>query len=146
MKSLAAPRGRLGLLTGQIALAIVVGLVLAPGAATGWMISGPWGIAAAVVAAVSCWMGAASALAAAALLSGVANGLGGLLAGMGLRMGIPLTCGLLLQLTGGPLTEAGVLYYLLVFYPITLSVEIALSIRHASADKRAASLPEQGPS
>jgi hypothetical protein len=44
------------------------------------------------------------------------------------RLGIPFLTGLLLHLQGGPLAEAGLLYYLLVFYPIALTVEIALSL------------------
>jgi len=146
MKSLPAAPRRHGLLACQIALAIAVALLLAPAGMAGSLISGGWGLAAAVVAAVCCWLGAASALAAAVLLADVAGGLAGLLAGMVLRMGIPLTCGLVLHLRNGALAQAGVLYYLLVFYPVTLAVEIALSLPRTSAAKPAANLPKQRPS
>jgi len=50
------------------------------------------------------------------------------LAGMVPRMGIPAGGAIGLQLLGGILAEGGVLYYLLVFYPITLAAEAWLSL------------------
>jgi hypothetical protein len=49
------------------------------------------------------------------------------LAGMMARMGIPLAAALCAYFSGGPLADAGFLYYLVVFYPVTLTVEIFLS-------------------
>jgi hypothetical protein len=62
------------------------------------------------------------------LLRGPKHALAALLAGMAARMGIPLAFGLAIHLQGGPLAEAGLLYYLLVFYPVALAAETALSL------------------
>ena len=43
-------------------------------------------------------------------------------------MGIPFGVGLAIHLGGGPLANAGFLYYLLVFYPVTLAAETGLSL------------------
>jgi hypothetical protein len=42
------------------------------------------------------------------------------------RMGIPLAAIVAVYLHGGPLVSAGVLYYLITFYLVMLTVEIAL--------------------
>jgi hypothetical protein len=47
---------------------------------------------------------------------------------MAARFVLPLGCGLACQIRGGDLAEGGVLYYLLVFYPLTLGVETVLSL------------------
>ncbi len=52
----------------------------------------------------------------------------GMLLGMFPRMAIPIGLGLAIQLRGGPLAEAGLLVYLVVFYPVTLAVETAMSL------------------
>ena len=53
------------------------------------------------------------------------------------RMGIPLLPVLLIHLQGGRLAEGGLLYYLLIFYPITLAVEIAISLPDRRRQARA---------
>ena len=47
--------------------------------------------------------------------------------GMMARMGIPLAAALIVYFRGGPLADAGFLYYLIVFYPVTLTAETFLS-------------------
>jgi len=91
-------------------------------------VSGSAGIAAALVAAGLCLLGAGLALVACRLFRGPEHVLPAVLVGMLLRMGIPLASGLALQFQGGPLAEAGLLVYLVVFYPVTLFVETALSL------------------
>ena len=54
--------------------------------------------------------------------------LGALLIGIVLRMSLPILCALILHTKGGPLTQAGGIGYLLVFYPVTLLVETVLSL------------------
>ncbi len=48
-------------------------------------------------------------------------------AGMIIRMGVPLTVALIVFFRGGPLADAGFLYYLIVFYVVALTVETFLS-------------------
>lgn len=93
----------------------------------GWL-SGLVGLWAAAAAAGLCLAGAAMALVAGHLLRGPKHILYGMLAGMAARMGIPLGFGLAWHHFGGTLAEAGLLAYLLVFYPVTLAAETALSM------------------
>jgi hypothetical protein len=97
-----------------------------------WL-GGLGGAAAAAVAAALCLLGAEVALALAHLFRGPDRAWRGMLAGMFPRMGIPLILGLAVQLGGGVLAENGVLVYLVVFYPLTLSVELALSLPPAES-------------
>jgi hypothetical protein len=89
------------------------------------------GLGAAAVAAGLCLLGAGSALVAGRRLRGPNDVLLRLLVGMPLRMGLPLAIGLMCHFRGGVLAEAGLLYYLLVFYPVTLGVETTLSLPSA---------------
>jgi hypothetical protein len=50
------------------------------------------------------------------------------LLGMGINMGIPLVFGAAIQLRGGPLSQAGFLYYLVLFYLLTLAVKTMLTL------------------
>ena len=56
------------------------------------------------------------------------------LLGMMVRMGIPLAAALIVYFSGGPLADAGFLYYLVVFYPVTLTAEIFLSRPHSDPE------------
>jgi hypothetical protein len=86
------------------------------------------GLIAAIVAAAVCLAGALLALIIRGFLTGPESALAALVLGMATRMGLPLASGLAIHLHGGPLAEAGFLYYLVVFYPITLAVETLLSL------------------
>jgi hypothetical protein len=93
-----------------------------------WSLSGSPGLAAAGLAAGVCLGGAAAALAISYIFRAPQHVLYGVLFGMAARMGLPLAAGLICWRHGGPLAEAGALYYLLIFYPITLGVETVLSL------------------
>jgi hypothetical protein len=107
------------------ALVLAVFAIVGPAAV---VIGGPMALMAAAVAAALCWAGAAIALTTSRFLPGPSLALAALSTGMVARMAIPLAAGLALHLRGGPLAEAGMLYYLLVFYPVTLAVETLLSL------------------
>lgn len=110
------------------ALAIVVLVVFAMACPVAVHIGGSMAVAAAALAAVLCLTGAALALTTSRLLPGPKLALAVLVTSMAARMGIPLAFGLAIHLQGGPLAEAGLLYYLLIFYPATLAVETVLSL------------------
>jgi hypothetical protein len=93
-----------------------------------WHFGGPRGLAAAAVAAGCCLLGAGMALVASDLLSEITHVLYGLLLGMFFRMGVPMGFALAIHFQRGELADAGVLYYLAVFYPMTLAVETLLSL------------------
>ncbi len=93
-------------------------------------------VAAASLAAGLCLAGAMAALLAAHWLRDPKLVLQAVLCGMATRMVVPLATGLLIHLRGGPLADAGVLYYLLAFYPLTLGVETFLSLPQTAAQPK----------
>jgi hypothetical protein len=91
-----------------------------------------WGgsraLAAAAVAAGLCLLGAAAAIVTTDRLRGPAAALAALWLGTILRMGVPLAAGLAIHLHGGLLAQAGLLWYLLVFYPAALIIGTIVSL------------------
>ena len=114
-----------------LAVLVAYALVAPVAVATG----GPGGLAASATAAALCLLGAEAALIASRAVAQRGKMLEGVLVGSALRMGIPLTFGLALQVSVKPLADAYLLVYLLVFYPVTLFVETFLSLRGASAPR-----------
>ncbi len=117
-----------GTVVQAVALGVAVTAVLAiAGPIAAWL-GGSNALAAAATAAMICGAGATAALLVTRRLRAPQHLLAALTVGMGLRTGIPLTVGLWLHLQRGPLAEAGLLYYLLIFYPLTLAMETLLSL------------------
>lgn len=86
------------------------------------------GILCASVAAAVCLGGALAALVLSAMVQGPQAAMLRLALGMAFRMGVPLVAGVLL--TQSPrLAASGVLGMIVVFYLITLAVEMPLSLR-----------------
>ena len=56
--------------------------------------------------------------------------------GMMIRMGIPLAAALTVFFRGGPLADAGFLYYVVLFYPVTLIAETYLSTPGCEPNKK----------
>jgi hypothetical protein len=122
---------------GVLVLAVLVVYALAAPVAIQW--GGFQGLAAAAVAAGLCLAGAAAAIAITGRLRGPTAALAALWLGMALRMGIPLVAGLAIHLHGGLLAQAGLLWYLLLFYPIALTVGTIVSL--PPKDKRSKQTP-----
>jgi len=122
------------------ALTIVVFVVFGLAGPVAFHIGGWMALATAALAAGLCLTGGSVALMVSRLLPGPNLALAALMASMTARMAIPLAFGLAIHLHGGPLAKAGLLYYLLVFYPVTLSVETMLSL--PSAEQSAGDTPE----
>lgn len=119
-------------------LAARIALLVSAGAAScvlalpvAFLCSGWAGIGAAAAAAVVCLGGAVAALTVSHCLRGPQYALPAMLLAMGPRMGVPLAVALACHLHGGALADAGLVYYLLAFYPITLLVETVLSLPRA---------------
>ena len=91
-------------------------------------LSGTAALAAAILAAALCFTGAGVALVFSHWLRGPEHVLIAMFVGLIFRTGFPLMVGVLIFFRGGPLAEAGLLYYLLGFYPVTLVVETVLSL------------------
>jgi hypothetical protein len=111
---------------GWLALAVALAWCLAAGWA--WPVDGSLGLAAATLAATVCLAASSLSLLLAGLLRGPELAQVSILAGMFLRMGLPLALVVVSVWRGGPLTEAGVVYYTLGFYLLTLVVETVLSL------------------
>lgn len=111
---------QLGVLALAVALAFAVISPLA-----GWL-RGAAGLAAAGAAAGACFVGAATALGVSRSFSDPAKAWIGPLAAMIPRMAVPMGFVLVVYGLGGPLIEAGFLYYLIVFYSYTLAVDTML--------------------
>ncbi|MEN6459552.1 MAG: hypothetical protein ABFC63_11565 [Thermoguttaceae bacterium] len=121
-------------LPGQTAVLIGVALgVFALVAPFAWWLTGWAGVGAASVAVLACLGGAVPALVLGRLLRRPELTLIQVLTSSAARMGIPLAIGLAFHFRGGALAEAGLLYYLVVFYPATLVAEITLSLPVAKA-------------
>ncbi len=119
---------RRGAAVRSVVLVGAVLLVYAGVAPVAGMLSGPVGLAAAAVAAGLCLGGALLALLTARRSADPSSAMLGVLIGMLMRMGVPLFSGLAIQVHGGRLAQAGLLVYLVVFYPVTLFVETALTL------------------
>jgi len=117
-----------GVIVQSAVLGLVVVIVYGAVAPVAGLCCGGAGLIAAAVAGALCFLGGASALMVCHLLRDPKFVLHRMLLGMLPRMGIPLGFALFFQLRGGVLAEAGLLYYLVVFYPFTLAVETALSL------------------
>ncbi|MEK6247172.1 MAG: hypothetical protein N2C12_03275 [Planctomycetales bacterium] len=93
-----------------------------------WSFSGGQGVLASAVAAGVCLAGAVPALAITHCLRGPTSSQYGMLLAMFFRMGVPLGFALGPYLRQGALASAGIIYYLLAFYMVTLAVETVLSL------------------
>ena len=88
------------------------------------------GLWAAVIAVAVCLLSPLGASLATRAFATRDKALAGLLVSMFLRMGIPLAFCLVMQIQKGPLLEAGIVYYVLVFYLVVLVVETYFAMRH----------------
>lgn len=104
-------------------------LVLAP---LVWALQGSAGIVALVTAALFCGASASGAQLIAVLLVGSAYPIHAVMIAMLLRMVPPLALCAAVGLRRGPLTDAGIVFYMIGFYLITLAVDTWLSVRRIS--------------
>jgi hypothetical protein len=104
-----------------VAMAIVLPL--------GWAVSHkPAGITAGAAAAGTCLLATCLALMSTTRLAGPRQLLTKVWLGTALRMVIPLVAALFVKFSGGPLADAGFIYYIVAFYPFTLTSEILVSL------------------
>ena len=129
-------------LTAQLGvLGLAVAAVFAVVGPLAWSGRGMAGLAAAAIAAAICLLGAALALVACHKLRDPKYGLQCMLIGTLLRMGIPLGAALAVQAQGGALAQAGLLVYLIVFYPVTLGLEVFMSLPSGDRDGNPSNVP-----
>jgi hypothetical protein len=86
-------------------------------------------IQAAAVAAIVCWFAATIALLVSAIGQNTPSAVPCLLGGTLIRMLIPGAVGVMIDAQRGPLAQAGVLGYIVVFFLLTLVVETGLLLR-----------------
>jgi hypothetical protein len=113
----------------RLALLGASGLLIFAGVSpVAYHLGGSTSVAAATVAWALCLAGALVALWISHALRGPELALPALLVSIATRTGIPLVAGAIIHLQSKPLAEAGILYYLIVFYAVTLTVETVLSL------------------
>jgi hypothetical protein len=117
-----------GVMVRATALGAVMLAALAATAPAAIQLGGVLGLAAAAIAAVLCLAGASAALVIVDRCRTPGGALAGLWIGMMVRTGVPFAIGLPIHLYGGPLAQAGLLWYLLLFYLIALAVGTFLSL------------------
>jgi hypothetical protein len=110
------------------ALGVVVLAALAATAPVAVRLGGVLALAAATIAAMLCLTGAAVALIVVDRFRTPNGALAALWIGMVVRTGVPFAAGMAIHLYGGPLAQAGLLCYLLAFYPIVLAMGTFLSL------------------
>lgn len=110
--------------------AAIAGAVLLTGSAVApvaiWH-AGKGGLVAAVVAAAVCLTGAEVALLLGRRFREPHRAWIAFTIGMVPRMGVPLVAALIANFSAGPLVDCGFLYYLILFYFVTLGLETAVS-------------------
>jgi hypothetical protein len=106
----------------------VVCLVLAP---LVWALQGSIGLVAIVTAAFICGASSVGAQLIAVLLVG-SSPVHSVMIAMLLRMVPPLALCAAVGLRRGPLTDAGIVFYMIGFYLVTLAVDTWLSVRRIS--------------
>lgn len=104
---------------------LLAGMAVAPVAI--WQ-AGKEGLAAVVAAAALCLAGAEVALLLGWRFREPHRAWIGFTIGMVPRMGVPLVAALIANFSAGPLVDCGFLYYLIVFYFVTLGLETAVSV------------------
>ena len=110
---------KLAILTGALVLACL------PIGAVAFHLHGDAGIIAAAVACLTCLVAGLNGLGIAALLKNQSSAVP-VLAGMLVRMALPLILVLALAITSHPLLDSGFGYYLIAFYQVMLFVELLL--------------------
>lgn len=111
-----------------VCLALVLILAALPALWLAGVQHGAAGWQAVVVAAAVCGLAGSLALATAAIFRRPAVVMYALGLGMLFRIGLPLGVGTALDATGGPLAQAGVFGWIVVFFLLTLAVETLLSL------------------
>ncbi len=127
-QTLKARLARLGLVAQSMFIAAALAgafLLLAPLA---YGVSGLFGLKVALLAALLCWMGALFSLSISALIRGGVSVMNRLALGMTARAMVPLVLGVGLHMKHADLAGAGLIFYVLVFYMVTLAADTALLV------------------
>jgi hypothetical protein len=128
--------GRLGFPSRAALLGVTAFVIWTVSAFVGYEFAGSSGLIAATLAGVVCLVASELALVVLELFRDPKLALHGVVVGMMIRMGLPLLVGLFLQLNNEALANAGLLYYVLIFYLATLLVETALVVSHLQNSHR----------
>lgn len=92
--------------------------------------NGVRGVEVASLAAAICLLGAFGALAVQHSLCRTGHGVAGIMAGTLVRLALPLGVCVVISHLGGVLNDAGLVFYILAFYILTLVGETWIAVRH----------------
>jgi hypothetical protein len=100
-----------------------------------WFYGSSWSFAAAGTAAGLCTISALLSFCVHFIYKDTKISLTPLLLGMAFNMGIPLIFGTIIHLRGGPLSTSGFIYYLVLFYIMTLALKTFLTLPQTEQTK-----------
>ena len=103
-------------------------LLLVPVALVGFALSEMDGVAAACFAMLACFASGLLAMVCAEVARQFQYPLAGMLLAMGIRTSLPMAVLLAVYVRGGAMVDAGMAYYLLVFYLAVLAIETFLDV------------------
>ena len=102
----------------------------------GWKLSHSLpGIKAGTMAAGVCLFGGWAGIVVSSRISSADHLLARFWLGILVRMGVPLAAALVVHFSGGPLADGGFLYYIMAFYPVTLTSEVLFSLPDAYSNQ-----------
>jgi len=120
---------QLGPVGHSVCLAFVLLVALVVTLPIPMLANGSAGVWAAVLAGLVVWLASAAGIALGALVSGPGEAMVRMLIAMSIRMALPLTACVVVELTRGTLSAAGFVYFVLGFYLVALTVDTLLAVR-----------------
>lgn len=111
------------------------------GACVEYIRGGAVSSAAVAAAAVTCWVASVSSLVLSSSWRHTPQAITGILAGVLVRMTLPMGVAVLSQVVSGPLAKAGLFGWIVCFFLITLVVETLLLVRLLRCSERQPAAP-----
>lgn len=127
-QTLKARLARLGLVAQSLFVAAALSVAWLLVAPLAYGVSGLLGLKVALLAALLCWLGALFSLTISAFIRGGVSVMHRMALGMTARAMVPLVLGVGLHLKDVELAGAGLIFYVLVFYMVTLTADTALLV------------------
>jgi len=90
------------------------------------------GFYACMVALAICWLSGSLALAITLVTLGGQQAVSGMFLATAVRTGLPLACGIMLSIVGGPLADAGLFGLIVVHYLVALVTETCVAVKVVS--------------
>lgn len=126
--TLLAKPGYVGAAARASLLGVLLSLLLIPVALVGFALSGMSGVMVATFSMLACLASGLLAMVAAEIARQFNQRLASMLLAMGIRTSLPMAVLIAVYVRGGPIVDAGMAFYLLVFYLAVLAIETYLDV------------------